>query len=153
WQMACRVEEIPRVGDYVVYDICDDSILVVRTAEDRIKAFYNVCSHRGRKLRDDKRGHVTNFWCRYHGWKFDLEGQVAYVHDESDWAACPTFSRDQAALPPVKVDTWAGWVWVHQDPDAEPLRAWLGEAAEKLDPFGFENCRRAWWKTLIAPVN
>ena len=153
WQMACRVEEIPNLGDYVAYKICDDSILVVRTGADEIKAYYNVCPHRGRKLRDDDRGRISNFYCRYHGWKFDLQGRSTYVHGEEDWASCASFSRDQIGLATVRTDTWAGWVWINQDPDAAPLRDYLGEVAERLDPFGFETCRRAWWKTIIAPVN
>jgi phenylpropionate dioxygenase-like ring-hydroxylating dioxygenase large terminal subunit len=153
WQMACRLEEIPNVGDFIVYDICDDSIIVARAAPDEIKAYYNVCPHRGRKLRDDKRGNLSNFWCRFHGWKFALDGQATYVHDEDDWARCATFSREQVGLKEVKVDTWGGWVWINQDPECEPLRQYLGEAADRLDPIGLTDCRRAWWKTLIAPVN
>ena len=52
WQHACRVEEIPQVGDFVTYDILDDSVLIVRTAADRINAYHNVCTHRGRRLVD-----------------------------------------------------------------------------------------------------
>ena len=153
WQMACSVEEIPQPGDYVVYNIGDDSILITRTAADEIRAFYNVCPHRGRRLRDDERGHVNGFWCGFHGWKFDLEGRSTYIHNEEDWAGCASFHRDQVGLKTVKSDTWAGWVWINQDPESEPLSDYLGEVTAKLDPFGFEDCRRGWWKTLIAPVN
>jgi phenylpropionate dioxygenase-like ring-hydroxylating dioxygenase large terminal subunit len=153
WQMACRLEEIPNVGDYIVYKICDDSIVVLRAAADEIKAYYNVCPHRGRKLRDDDAGHISNFYCRYHGWKFDLQGQSTYIHGEEDWAGCASFSRDEIKLGTVKTDTWGGWVWINQDPESSSLRDYLGEVATRLDPFGFEDCRRAWWKTIIAPVN
>ena len=50
WQIACRAEEVKQVGDYVTYDIADESIIVVRASEGRIEAFYNVCQHRGRRL-------------------------------------------------------------------------------------------------------
>src|SRR5580658_2863264 len=50
WQMAGRVEEIPEVGNYITYEIGDDSILIVRTASDKVKAYHNVCAHRGRRL-------------------------------------------------------------------------------------------------------
>lgn len=56
WQVACRLEEIAEVGDYVNYEIGRESILVVRSTQDKIRAFYNVCPHRGRRLRDDERG-------------------------------------------------------------------------------------------------
>ncbi|HEY3696196.1 aromatic ring-hydroxylating dioxygenase subunit alpha [Phenylobacterium sp.] len=153
WQVACRVEEIPRVGDFVTYEIFDESILVVRTGAAGIKAFYNVCKHRGRRLRDDERGRLTGFYCRFHGWKYDLQGRVTYVHNREDWAGLPDFKESELSLSQVKVETWAGWVWINQDPDAEPLRDYLGEAAEALDAFQLEDCRRGWWKTIVAPVN
>lgn len=154
WQIACRLEEIPNVGDFINYEILDDSILVTRTGPDTIKAFYNVCTHRARRLRDENRGHLEDgFRCRFHGWKFDLDGNVTYIHNSSDWHGCPEFNKEGLKLGEVKVDTWGGWVWIHQDPDAESLRDWLGEIPDHLDPLGLEGCRRLWWKTLIAPVN
>src|ERR1700741_4547219 len=56
WQEVGRVEEIPNVGDYITYDILDDSILIVRTAPDQIRAYHNVCQHRGRRLVDTPKG-------------------------------------------------------------------------------------------------
>jgi phenylpropionate dioxygenase-like ring-hydroxylating dioxygenase large terminal subunit len=153
WQIACRREEIPNVGDFVNYEIFDESILVVRTGAEEFRAFYNVCQHRGRRLRDEARGHLSGFFCRFHGWKYDLEGKVTYIHNPEDWANCPTFKQEDLSLRQVKVDTWGGWVWINQDPNAEPLRAWLGEVADALDPYGLEDCRRLFWKTIIAPVN
>jgi phenylpropionate dioxygenase-like ring-hydroxylating dioxygenase large terminal subunit len=153
WQMACRVEEIPKVGDFVNYQICDESILVTRTAADEIRAYYNVCQHRGRKLRDEERGHAGAFYCRFHGWRYDLQGALTYVHGRDDWNDCPTFKESELGLKTVKVDTWAGWVWINQDPDSVSLSEYLGDAAEVLGPFELENARMAWYHTIIAPVN
>jgi phenylpropionate dioxygenase-like ring-hydroxylating dioxygenase large terminal subunit len=75
WQAACRVEEMPNVGDYVTYDILDESIIIVRTAEGSgagtISAYYNVCQHRGRRLTKGC-GHTNQFYCRFHGWSWDI---------------------------------------------------------------------------------
>jgi phenylpropionate dioxygenase-like ring-hydroxylating dioxygenase large terminal subunit len=154
WQMACRVEEIPKVGDFVNYQICDDSILVVRTAPNRIQAHYNVCQHRGRKLRDEDKGHVSQWFCRFHGWRWNLDGQNVYVHDREDWAdnGCPLKDAD-LALKSVKVETWAGWVWINQDPDAPTLAEHLGGVKDFIEPFAFEDARMSWYETIIAPVN
>jgi phenylpropionate dioxygenase-like ring-hydroxylating dioxygenase large terminal subunit len=154
WQMACRVEEIPKVGDFVNYKIFDESILVTRTAEDRIQAFYNACQHRGRRLREEERGRAGQWYCRFHGWKYDLDGKLAYAHEAGDWAeaGCPLNMADHA-LQEVAVDTWAGWVWINQDPGCEPLRQYLGEVCAVLDPFEWETARMAWYETIIAPVN
>ncbi len=153
WQIACREEEIPNVGDYVNYEIGDESILIVRNTADSIKAFYNVCSHRGRRLRDDARGTVKHFFCRYHAWTFDLEGKVASIHEEHDWTGCPQFSKEELAIPPVKAATWAGFVWINMDPDCEPLRDFLAPLPEKFDVYEWDRCRMRSYQTLIFPVN
>jgi phenylpropionate dioxygenase-like ring-hydroxylating dioxygenase large terminal subunit len=153
WQVACRIEEIPNVGDYVNYEIANESILVVRSAPDSIKAFYNVCTHRGRRLRDDERGNLDAIFCGYHAWTFDLDGQVKTIPSEEDWQGCPNASRQDLALGAVKCDTWAGWVWVNMDPDSVSLREYLGPIPDRLDRFEWEHCRIRSHQTLIFPVN
>ena len=73
WQVACRAEEIPSPGDYVTYQIADESIIVLREDESTLKAYYNVCQHRGRRLTDGC-GNAKNFYCRFHGWRWNLDG-------------------------------------------------------------------------------
>lgn len=141
WQHACRLEDIPEVGDFVTYDIMDDTILVVRSGPDEISAFYNVCVHRGKRLADGC-GSVQEFRCSYHAWKYDLRGQCTRVLDPEDWGECLT--QDRLTIPRVKVDTWGGWVWVNMDPDAIPLREYLEPAATLLDPFQLERMRYRW---------
>ena len=89
WQAACRIEEIPEVGDYVTYDILDESIIVVRTAADKISAYYNVCQHRGRRLVEGC-GQTKRFVCRFHGWSWNLKGENTFVLDPQDWGKCLT---------------------------------------------------------------
>ena len=68
WQWACREEHIPEPGDWIVYEIGDESVLVVRTGEDEIKAHINACPHRGTKLRESgSAGHSRELRCRFHG--------------------------------------------------------------------------------------
>ncbi len=156
WQMACRETELQAPGDFVTYDIVDDSILIVRTgdAADDIVAMYNVCQHRGRRLRDETRGHLGKaIHCRFHGWQYSRTGELVHVHFEEDWQGCPAFDKTKLALPRVRIARWGGWVWIHQDPDAEPLEQWLGDVRAFLDPFAPEAMRPLWWKTIHAPVN
>ena len=153
WQIACREEEIPHVGNYVNYEIGHESILVVRSAPDSIKAFYNVCPHRGRRLRDDARGTLTKFFCGYHAWTFDLDGKVSSIPAEGDWKGCPQFSEEDLSLSPVRVDTWAGWVWINMDPDCKPLREYLAPLPERLDAFEWDLCRIRSYQTIIFPIN
>jgi phenylpropionate dioxygenase-like ring-hydroxylating dioxygenase large terminal subunit len=156
WQIACRETELPQVGDFVAYEILDESILIVRTGKepDDLSAFYNVCQHRGRRLRDEPRGRIVgSITCPFHGWKYSNTGELTSVFMEEDWADCPSFSKESLSIPKVQVARWGGWVWINQDPAAESLREWLGDVADRLDCFQFENARPLWWKTIIAPVN
>jgi phenylpropionate dioxygenase-like ring-hydroxylating dioxygenase large terminal subunit len=150
WQVACRVEEVPKVGDYVTYDILDESIIIVRTAKDRIQAFYNVCQHRGRRLTEGC-GHTAQFYCRFHGWRWELNGENAFVLDPEDWQG--VLNEDNLRLKAVQVDTWGGWVFVNMDPDCEPLRDFLEPACAMLDPFEQEKMRYRWRKWLRLPCN
>ncbi|WP_020106121.1 aromatic ring-hydroxylating dioxygenase subunit alpha [Nocardia sp. 348MFTsu5.1] len=157
WQQVGRVEEIPNVGDYLTYDIGDDSIIITRTGPDTITAYHNVCSHRGRRLVDtpegdrEARGHCRTFVCGFHGWTYDLEGKNVWAAEKEDW---PTgLTEERTRLTPVKVDTWGGWVWINMDPDSEPLRDYLEPAASLLEPFELHNMRYRWRKWLVFDCN
>lgn len=122
WQMACREEEIPEVGDYTIYEIGRHSILVVRTKEG-IRAHHNVCRHRGRRLCDFD-GHAASFICPFHGFSWNIDGSLRGV--TSDWDF-PQIDQDDFDLTPVKCDTWGGWVFINMDTDAAPLADFLGD--------------------------
>ena len=151
WQWACRLEEIPKVGDYVVYDILDESIIVTRATKDEIKAYYNVCLHRGRRLVDKAKGNTKRFHCPFHGWQWNLDGSNARVVDKHDW--CGQLTDEKITLKPIRVDTWAGYVFINMDPDCEPLADYLEPAKSMLDPFEIDRMRFRWRKATIMPCN
>jgi phenylpropionate dioxygenase-like ring-hydroxylating dioxygenase large terminal subunit len=157
WQMAGRVEEVPEVGSFITYDIGDDSIIVIRTTPATLKAFHNVCAHRGRRLIDTPRGtnrtcgKQKNFVCRFHGWTYNLEGKNTYVLDQDDWKGALT--EERTGLSAVKVDTWGGWIYINMDPDCEALREYLEPAAGILDPFEFAKMRYKWRQWIVYPSN
>ena len=125
WQMVCREDEIPNVGDYYVYDIAHLSYLVVRTAEG-IKAHQNVCLHRGRMLKDCSGKGAKDFMCPYHGWSWHLDGRLKEITAEWDF---PGVREDAARLPAAKVATWAGFVFINPNVDAAPLEEFIGPVA------------------------
>ena len=151
WQVACREEELPDIGSYVTYDIVNESIIVVRTA-DGIQAFHNVCQHRGRRLTEGC-GKTNQFRCRYHGWRWNLDGSLGAVLDHSDWDGCPSMEAEDLKLPSVLVDTWAGYVFVNLDPDAEPLAEYLDPVPSLIDPYEFQHMRFRWYKSVRLPCN
>jgi phenylpropionate dioxygenase-like ring-hydroxylating dioxygenase large terminal subunit len=157
WQQVGRVEEIPEVGSYLTYDVLDDSILIVRTAPDRLRAYYNVCSHRGRRLVDTPggakraRGKQGHFVCGYHAWRYDLEGRCTHIREKEDWKGALTDERTR--LGEVQVDTWGGWIWINMDPGCPPLREYLEPAASLLEPFQLQNMRYRWRRWGVFDCN
>jgi phenylpropionate dioxygenase-like ring-hydroxylating dioxygenase large terminal subunit len=157
WQVAGRVEEIPKPGDYITYEIGEDSILIVRTAASAIKAYHNVCPHRGRRLIDTPPGenracgNRKAFVCGFHGWTYNLDGKNTYVLDKEDWKG--VLDEKRTSLCEVKVDTWGGWLFINMDPSAVSLREYLEPAAGFLDPFEFEKMRYKWRQWVIFDCN
>jgi phenylpropionate dioxygenase-like ring-hydroxylating dioxygenase large terminal subunit len=149
WQVACRMEEIPNVGDYLVYDIVDDSVLIVRTAVGVIKAYVNACLHRGTMLCVD-RGNAKQFRCPFHGFTWSLEGTLRYIPGQWDF---PHVDRAKFRLPEVKVDTWGGFVFVNLNPEAAPLRDYLEILPDHLDGRDFENRYKAMHVSQVVPCN
>lgn len=130
WQMACRAEEIPNVGDFTVYEIGRYSILVVQTA-DGIKAHHNVCRHRGRKLCEHAgTNHAPSFICPFHGFSWNIDGSLRGITSEWDF---PHIDQTDFDLTPVRVAEWGGWVFINMDMDAEPFESFIGDLAEHFD--------------------
>jgi phenylpropionate dioxygenase-like ring-hydroxylating dioxygenase large terminal subunit len=145
WQMACREEHIPDVGDYHVYDIAKRSYLIVRTAPDVIKAYPNACLHRGRKLREVS-GHAQAFRCPFHGFTWNLGGDLAHAPCQWDF---PDLTKGSMDLPQAQVGTWAGWVFINPDPKAIPLDAWLDPIKAQFAPYLWE---QSWLGSHVAKV-
>ena len=125
WQMACREDDIPEIGDYIVYEIASLSFLIVRTGENEFKAHYNACLHRGRLLRECDGKKAREFRCPYHGWSWKIDGAVKEITAEWDF---PGVREDVAQLPGARVATWAGFVFINPDPDpnGQTLEEFMG---------------------------
>lgn len=150
WQIACRDEDLPRVGSYHVYDILDDSIIVIRTAEDEIKAYNNACMHRGRRLLAGS-GTAAQLACPFHGWKWTIGGKCKYIHDEAEWAG--QLTRGELDLPEYRVGRWGGFIFINMDPECEPLEKFLGSVPEYLDCLEFEKLRYRWYVSVEVEAN
>ncbi|MCG8588580.1 MAG: Rieske 2Fe-2S domain-containing protein [Proteobacteria bacterium] len=136
WLMGPRLSDLVREGDYVCEDIGRESLLFVRSGPDRVQAFYNVCPHRGNRLRNPGMGRVTSFRCAYHFFEFDLDGKKLRIPDEQDFHQ--GLPDDRICLHEVRTDTWGGWVWFTLDPNAQSLEEYLGILPSHLDPYRFD---------------
>jgi len=152
WQMACREEEVREVGDYLEYIIGDQSILVTRSAPDTIRAFYNTCPHKGTRLAAGVGNFATGeIRCRFHAWRFELDGTNKEVVDRFDFPESMTDA--EVCLGQIKVGRWGGFVFINMDPDSESLESFLGPLPALLAPFGFEKMRYRSYRTVIIPAN
>jgi len=150
WQVACRAESIPRPGDRLPYSIGDQEIVLVRQRDGRVRAFYNACRHRGSMLVREA-GHAEQLRCPYHGWCWQLDGQLAEIPDRY-----LTSGIDDAeyALREIACDTWAGYVFVNlAGRNAKPLHDYLGLLVERLAPFRMDEQRLVSWHTLEIACN
>jgi Rieske 2Fe-2S family protein len=153
WLAVCREEELPRPGDSLVLDVLGESILLVRNREGQLRAFYNVCRHRGSRLCRDAdeplaAGRVALaggiiggrlIVCPYHQWSYDLNGAlVAAPH----LGAGTGFDKQEYRLYPVGVETWGGFVFLHlTQVEAKPMAAQLGEIPQRLQRYPLADLR------------
>ena len=141
WQMACREEDIPNVGDYYLYEILGKSLIVVRSAPDTIKALHNSCLHRGRKLVTNN-GCKNEFKCPFHGITWNADG--SFKENPIAWDF-PQWKDRDVSLPEARVETWGGFVFVNFDAAAPPLMQHLKPIADDFARFDWENRYRSWW--------
>jgi phenylpropionate dioxygenase-like ring-hydroxylating dioxygenase large terminal subunit len=149
WLCAGRESDAPLPGDYFTFEIGIESVLVVRQRDGSLAARYNVCTHRGNRLREPGRGHAEGFACLFHGWRFALDGRLeAPLDPESFPQGCAGLD-----LRPVRCETWGGFVFVNLDPRAGSLREYLGVIPQHLDPYHFESWQVAFDATLEIDCN
>lgn len=149
WQLACREEEIPNVGDHIVYEIVHDSLIVVRTSPTEIRAYINSCLHRGTLLRTEG-GCVQSFRCPFHAWTWNLEGKLVNMHQDWDLSHV---NADDMNLPQAQVGTWGGFVFINFDENCEPLTSYLENLPEHFDSFDLDKRYKAAHVAKIMPCN
>jgi phenylpropionate dioxygenase-like ring-hydroxylating dioxygenase large terminal subunit len=152
WQVACREEDVPEVGNHFTYDILDQSIVIVRSAPDTIKAYHNSCPHRGRRLTNGC-GSGSKLFCRFHGWQWNLDGKNLRVQDREDWDVESGLNDADIALSEVRVGTWGGFVFICMDPDAEHFETFIQPVPRFLDCLEFDKMRYSWIKTMPMKAN
>ena len=153
WQMACRLEQIPNVGDWVEYSILGKSLIVICT-KSGVKAFHNHCRHRGVPLANDAHGNcgAKGFICPFHGWRWNVDGENTFVYGKHLFDA-QLLEQGDLALKPCRVEIWGGCAFVNFDQNARPLLDCLGPVAERLDAHGMSKLRSEWWFATVLPAN
>jgi len=155
WQWACLEEDLPNPGSYVEYQVGDQSVLVLRGDDGVVRAFHNVCQHRGNRLRSGTGTAREDIACPYHRWTWDLRGDLKHVPDRDGF---PDFDDACFSLNSVRCEIWEGFVFVNLDSKAESLLDYLSPLTERLAPYHFGEHTRtrsvtmplaANWKTIV----
>ncbi len=158
WLNVGRVEELPAPGDYLVKPMAvwNASVLLIHGRDGKIRAFHNVCTHRGNLLLQDGVGKCRGFiTCPFHGWVFDDVGRLAEITDETNFYDP---DRNQLGLRSIATDVWNGFVFVNLNPQ-QSLHEYLGELADsKMSAYPFADLttrftymadERVNWKVLL----
>ena len=140
WLNLARVEELPGTGSFVVKEIeaARASVLIVKGNDERIRAFHNVCRHRGNKLVPDTEtsGWGGEFTCSKCGWRYALDGTLTYIRPETTFL---DFDMADYGLLPVVCEVWNGFIFINFDPEPrQGLREFLGPMITGLDDYPFE---------------
>ena len=137
WQVVAAADQLAEPGRHVATELAGWPIVVVRDADGVLRAFHNVCRHRGGPLVDDGEGAGARFVCRYHGWAYALDGTLVNARD----FRAADLDVEALALHEVAVGGWRGLVFVHLASDPEPLEQALGPLAELAAAFPMEDLR------------
>lgn len=140
WLIMGRIEDVADPGDYIVKDveICNASILISRGKDGMIRAFHNVCSHRGNQVVWDRKGkRKAMFRCPYHAWTYNSQGELIGVFDEDKFF---NLDKRKCGLAPVQCDTWDGWIFINLNPDNKvSLKDYLGDMGKFLGDLPYPN--------------
>ena len=140
WIVVGREEDAPSAGTYFTAELDDEPLLIARGRDGELRAFYNVCRHRGTAVVEEPCGKAVRFQCPYHAWIYDLEGNLVRAKHTDD---LDDFSFERFGLVSVRMETWQGFVFVSLAPEAPPLVEWLGDLPPHLARFDFSGLRVA----------
>ena len=149
WQFAAREEEIPDGGDVVVYENAGRSYLVTRQADGSVRAFHNVCLHRGRKLRLES-GWSKDFKCPFHGFTWNTDGSLKEIPCRWDFGH---LESEQMALPEAQVGRWGGYIFVKEAEGGPTLEEYLAPLPDHFRRWRHEDCYTAIWVAKVIPAN
>ena len=148
WILAGHESELPEPGDFKVVDVADESAIIVRGDDGELRAFANVCRHRGSLVCLEERGRSKEFSCPYHGWKYGLDGQLIAARDMPD-----QFDRSAHGLKPVSFDVIHGLMFICFADVPPSLDGAKRDLAGPMAMFDFPNLKVAARKVYDIPAN
>ena len=149
WQFACHECELPDQGDMMTLEVAENPILVVRDQEDQLRAFYNVCKHRGGPVAV-KKGTTSVLQCQYHGWTYLLDGSLRGV---PQFKKVDLFDKKDFGLEPVALKIWQGLVFIKLSNKNENLNKYLEGITSRISPIDLSTFQYHSTETYIIDCN
>jgi Rieske 2Fe-2S family protein len=155
WLLIGHQNQIGKAGDYFVSEIADESLVIVRDQRSTIRGFYNVCRHRGTRLKADACGHSSAIQCPYHAWTYGLDGRLIGAPHMDE---VPGFDKADYSLRAVNLGLWEGFIFAHLAKNPMSLEKWFAPLAGKFSHWNMLNLRsvkrieydiRANWKLMF----
>ena len=132
WHVVCHHSELKAPGDYVVFDLLNDSVIVMRGKDGELRAMMNACRHRAARLLDGRGNCRTRIQCPYHGWSYDTTGALKAVPREADF---PDFDVAGCRLNPVELELFMGFVFIRIDGQGPSVAEMWGPFGPELEPY------------------
>ncbi|MCC0036526.1 MAG: Rieske (2Fe-2S) protein, partial [Hoeflea sp.] len=130
WQIACHVSDLPEPGDYIAFDMCGERALIIRGNDGEVRAFHNMCRHRGARVVADEHGSCKGaLVCPFHGWVYNLDGTLRGAARPKSF---PDLDKVEFGLQPLEAEVWNGFVFVRFEKGPQ------SSVAELFQPFAEE---------------
>ncbi len=149
WFFLCREESLAKPGDYRAFDTVGGPLLLIRGKDSKLRAFANFCRHRGSILAEGA-GNASRLICPYHAWSYLSDGTLYGCPDMKD---AEGFDRVENGLVPIRMESWAGFVFATYNQDAAPLIEHLGDLPERMATHKLDRMRCTWTTTLAPRCN
>ena len=150
WLLAGREEDLEEPGSFRCFDRTGSPLVLVRGRDGILRAFFNTCQHRGAPVVRAECGVAQRLRCQYHSWTYDLDGRLLQVPDRRDFR---DLDESKRGLKAVRCESYDGWVFVNEDPAAEPLERWLGPIAAEWSPLRGRELRAHGTRRKRVPAN
>ncbi|HEX8380994.1 MAG TPA: aromatic ring-hydroxylating dioxygenase subunit alpha [Allosphingosinicella sp.] len=135
WQVICHAREIPQPGDWRTIDYLGESIIAVRGEDGSVRAFSNVCRHRGSRLVSGGGGCSRRLTCPYHAWTYALDGRLIGVPQKGDY---PGLDPSALGLLPIELEDWRGFLFVRLEPGGPTVAEMMAPHEPEIAPYRFE---------------
>ena len=136
WLYACTVAHVKKPGDFFIFEMANNSIIIVRGRDNEVRAFWNSCRHRGARLCLEQRGRAPRLMCPYHQWTYGLDGKLLAARSMDE-----DFDKQAHGLSPVALETIGGLVFICMADNPPPIDRVKADIAEQISIYDLESCK------------